>query len=74
MFGAARTPHVFLLAANKKPGTWKVVYIGAIDNDIEGNNKDKVKYVEDAIAAVMNGKEPKTKETKAIGCAIKWKK
>ncbi len=73
MFGAARTPHVFLLSADKKTGAWKVVYIGSIDNDTEGNNKDKVNYVEDAIGAVVNGKEPKTKETKAIGCTIKWK-
>jgi hypothetical protein len=32
-----------------------------------------VKYVEDAIKDLLNGKDPNVKETKAIGCTIKWK-
>lgn len=67
-FGAARTPHVYILDKD-----FKVQYIGAIDDDSEGEKKNKTKYVEDAINALLKGKEPQTKETKAIGCTIKWK-
>jgi len=67
-FGAARTPHVYILDKDLK-----VRYIGAIDDDSEGGKKNKAKYVEDAIKDILSGKEPKLKETKAIGCTIKWK-
>ena len=67
-FGATRTPHVFLLDK-----TLKVKYIGAIDDDAENEKKGKTKYVENAINSLLAGKEPEVKETKAIGCTIKWK-
>lgn len=67
-FGATRTPHVFLLDK-----TMKVKYIGAIDDDAENEKKGKTKYVENAINNLLAGKEPEVKETKAIGCTIKWK-
>lgn len=71
-FGASRTPHVFLI---QKAGNSNVVeYIGAIDDDTEGNRADKVKYVESAINALATGSKPDVKNTKAIGCTIKWKK
>jgi peroxiredoxin len=73
-YGAMRTPHVFLLAKDKeKKDALRVVYIGAVDDDTEGEKSDKVKYVENAVDALLKGKEPKVKETKAIGCSIKWK-
>lgn len=67
-FGATRTPHVFVLDKD-----FRIQYIGAIDDDSEGNNKNKTRYVENAINELLNGKQPQTKETKAIGCTIKWK-
>jgi hypothetical protein len=67
-FGATRTPHVYILDKDLK-----VRYVGAIDDDSEGKKKNKVKYVEDAIKDLLNGKDPNVKETKAIGCTIKWK-
>jgi peroxiredoxin len=71
-YGAARTPHVFIVVKGKD-NSYKVAYIGAIDNDTENENKDKTKYVENALEELLKGKEPKVKETKAIGCSIKWK-
>ncbi len=71
-YGAARTPHVFLL--NKEAdGKLKVAYIGAIDDDTEGARKDKIKYVENAIQALEKGEKPNPDLTKAVGCTIKWK-
>jgi hypothetical protein len=34
----------------------------------------KEQYVANAVDALLSGKDIKTKETKAIGCGIKWKK
>ncbi|MCK6617347.1 MAG: thioredoxin family protein [Cyclobacteriaceae bacterium] len=70
-FGATNTPHVFLL---KKEGTdFKVVYIGAIDDNAKDASAVSKKYVEEAIDAISNGGTITTNKTKAIGCTIKWK-
>lgn len=66
-FGATRTPHVFII---DKTNT--VRYIGAIDNDSEGENITE-KYAENAIAAIQAGKNPEPNFTRAIGCTIKKK-
>mgnify|MGYP003577517937 CR=1 FL=1 len=71
-FGAARTPHVFVL--NKSNNGNVVEYIGAIDNDPEGGNSDKVNYVQNAIDALSSGKKPPVTATKAVGCTIKWQR
>lgn len=71
-YGATKTPHVFLL--NKEENNLKVRYIGAIDDNTEDAAAVKIKYVEEAINALVEGKPIEIKETKAIGCSIKWKK
>ena len=68
-YGATRTPHVFLLDKNRV-----VRYIGAIDDNSEEPNAVKEKYLENAIDALLAGKEIAVKETKAVGCSIKWSK
>lgn len=68
-YGATRTPHVFLLDKNRV-----VRYIGAIDDNHEDAEAVKTRYLEDAIDALAAGKEVATKETKALGCTIKWRK
>jgi peroxiredoxin len=71
-YGAKATPHVYVLQKTDKGNV--VQYIGAIDNDTEGTNPNKVKYVENAVNALLAGKSITTSSTKAIGCGIKWKK
>jgi peroxiredoxin len=68
-FGALKTPHVYILDQNRV-----VRYIGAIDDNSEDAAAAKEKYVENAVDALLAGKEIAVKETKAIGCGIKWKK
>lgn len=68
-YGATRTPHVFVLDNNRV-----VRYIGAIDDNSEDETLVKEKYVENAVDAMRSGQEIAVKETKAIGCGIKWKK
>lgn len=71
-YGAARTPHVFVL---QKQGSDLVVkYIGAIDDNSDDAKAAKEKYVESAVDALLAGKAVSPDFTKAIGCTIKWKK
>ena len=72
LYGARTTPHVFVISKNA--GSYTVEYTGAIDNDTQNNNPDKINYVEDAIAALLNNKKPAVTVTRAIGCSISRKK
>lgn len=67
-FGATRTPHIYLLDANRY-----VRYIGAIDDNAQNPSEVTHRYLEDAIAALKAGTNPDPSETKAIGCTIKVK-
>lgn len=70
-YGALKTPHVYLI---KKEGKEMVVkYIGAIDDNTYNAKKVKKAYVENAIANLKAGNAVEVKQTKAIGCGIKWK-
>ena len=71
-FGAAKTPHTFIL--QKTPKGNEVVYIGAIDNDQQEENSDRANYVKNALNELLTGKKPTISATKAFGCSIKWKK
>ncbi|APY07741.1 thioredoxin family protein [Winogradskyella sp. J14-2] len=68
-YGATKTPHVYLLEKTKKGNIVK--YIGAIDDNYKDANAVKTKYVENAVDALLQGKEIEVKETRAIGCTIK---
>lgn len=68
-YGATRTPHVYILQKTKAGN--EVKYIGAIDDNYSDEKAVKVKYVENAVDALLKNKEITVKETKAIGCTIK---
>lgn len=68
-FGATKTPHIYVLEKTKKGNVVK--YIGAIDDNHKDASAVKVKFVENAVDALLAGEEVKQKETKAIGCSIK---
>ncbi|MFV9552033.1 thioredoxin family protein [Algibacter sp. PT7-4] len=68
-FGATKTPHVYVLQKTKKGNVVK--YIGAIDDNHKNASAVKVKFVENAVNALLNGKAVEQQETKAIGCSIK---
>lgn len=68
-YGATRTPHVFLL--DNENGTFRVAYIGAIDNNAMNERSVTEKYVESAIKALEKGEKPDPDQVKAIGCTIK---
>jgi len=68
-YGATKTPHIYLLQKTKKG--LEVKYIGAIDNSSRDEDEVTERYLEDALNALLDGKEIEVKETKAIGCSIK---
>jgi peroxiredoxin len=68
-FGASRTPHMYVIAKTSKGH--QVKYIGAIDDNYKDAGAVSKRYVEDAVDALLAGKEVKVKTTKAIGCSIK---
>lgn len=67
-FGASRTPEAFLF---DKDG--KLVYHGTIDDNGKDAAQVKEPYLKEAMAAVAAGKTPPTRETKALGCSIKFR-
>ncbi|MBL7922793.1 MAG: thioredoxin family protein [Bacteroidia bacterium] len=71
-FGAARTPHVFVIQKDK--GDMLVKYIGAIDDNTDDPSAATRKYVENAMEELIKGELVSLSFTKAIGCTIKWKK
>ncbi|WP_299224923.1 thioredoxin family protein [uncultured Psychroserpens sp.] len=68
-YGATKTPHVYVLERTKKGN--QVKYIGAIDDNYKDAKAVNIKYVEDAVDALLAGKEVKEPKTRAIGCSIK---
>jgi peroxiredoxin len=68
-FGATKTPHMYVLQKTSKGHVVK--YIGAIDDNYKDASAVNIKYVENAVDALLEGKEVKQSETKAIGCTIK---
>lgn len=67
-YGATKTPHVFLVGEGRK-----VRYIGAIDNNPQDADAVTKRYLEEAIAALEEGRDPDPDFTKAVGCSIKTK-
>ncbi len=64
-FGALRTPQFFVLDSKRR-----VVYMGTMD-DSSNATRVKKKHVENAVDALLNGKEIKVSETPPIGCLIR---
>jgi thioredoxin-related protein len=65
-FGANRTPEIFLF---NKEG--KLVYHGAIDDNVNGPDQVTRKHAIIAIDEMIGGKDISIKETRSVGCAIK---
>ena len=68
-YGASATPHVYIL--QKEKVGLRVKYIGGIDNSSRNPVMVKTKYVENAVDALLEGREVEINYTRAIGCSIK---
>lgn len=67
-FGASRTPEAFLFDAKGA-----LVYHGTIDDNAQEPDKVTERYLADALNAVVSGTAVAVKETKAMGCGIKFR-
>jgi peroxiredoxin len=70
-FGASKTPHAFVIWKENKE--WVVKYNGAIDDNGKEPEKAENHFVENAVDALLKGKEVETKETKSLGCQIHYR-
>ena len=71
-FGATKTPHVYVLN-KEKSDSYRVEFIGAIDDSPNDPSDVSETFVEDAVNALLKGEKPTKTEARAIGCTIKWK-
>jgi hypothetical protein len=67
-FGASRTPEAFLFDAKGA-----LVYHGTIDDNAQEPDKVKERYLADALNSLASGSAVAVKETKAMGCGIKFR-
>jgi hypothetical protein len=58
-YGATNTPHAFVLNKDGK-GNLVVKYIGAIDDNYQDASSVKKPYLENAVKALLSGKDPET--------------
>jgi peroxiredoxin len=64
--GATRTPSIFVLDGN---GILR--YRGALDNNRITGDKGRIVYVEDAIDALLLGRDVPVSETRPFGCSMR---
>jgi peroxiredoxin len=72
LYGATNTPHAFVLKKDAQ-GKLIVKYIGALDDNYQDASAVKKPYLENAVNALLSGKDPEPSSTKAIGCGVKSK-
>jgi peroxiredoxin len=66
-YGAKTTPDVFVLDADRR-----LRYRGAPDADYDEPSQN-ASWLRDALDAILAGSEPRRRETRPVGCSIKWK-
>jgi peroxiredoxin len=66
-YGAACTPHVMIFDADRK-----LAYQGRYDGEKDDPEKGNAQDVRDALDAILADQAPKTPQTRAFGCSIKW--
>lgn len=68
LFGAERTPEVFLFDKNRM-----LVYKGGIDDNCDHPADVEAHYLYQAISQTLHQKPVTSAETPAVGCTVKWK-
>jgi peroxiredoxin len=66
-YGAQTTPHMFIIDQEGK-----LAYGGAIDSDPYGDEEKPKSFFEDALIAILSGKEPLVAQTTPYGCSVKY--
>lgn len=66
-YGAKVTPSAYVIG---KDG--RLLYQGAVDDDVLAQGKAKVNYIHQALADIGAGKSVRTAETRPYGCAVEY--
>jgi peroxiredoxin len=66
-YGAKTTPDVFVLDSQRR-----LRYRGAPDPDYDDPSRNAA-WLRQALDAVLEGRKPEPRETRPVGCSIKWK-
>jgi peroxiredoxin len=72
-FGATHTPEFFVFAAASSHASPSLQYHGKMDDNYQNTGAVKRRFLQEAVDAILEGKEVEEKETHSIGCTIKWK-
>jgi len=67
-YGATHTPEFFVFDRNRK-----LRYHGKMDDNYQNPDAVTRRYLQDAVEALLAGKEVAEPETHSIGCTIKWR-
>lgn len=67
-YGAKTTPHMFVI---DKAGVLR--YAGAIDSDPRGKDPAPTNLVDQAVSALLAGKDPPVASSQPYGCSVKYK-
>jgi len=67
-YGALRTPHFYVFDENRK-----LRYTGRMDDNPRNPGQEKTHELQDALEALLAGREPPVAITNPIGCNVKWK-
>jgi peroxiredoxin len=67
-YGALVTPHLYVLDKHRN-----IAYMGAFDDSMNPAQVEK-HYVQDAVQALLDGKQPEIKESLQFGCGIQYKR
>lgn len=71
-FAASKTPHAFVIW--KQHDHWTINYDGGIDDNGAEPAKVRHRYVEDAVEALLAGREVTIKQTRSVGCSIHYRR
>jgi len=67
LYEAKTTPHMYIVDTE---GVLR--YNGAIDNDPRGKEEKVTNYVDEAVSALLEGKDVPNSSTKPYGCSVKY--
>ncbi|WP_205880797.1 redoxin domain-containing protein [Limisphaera ngatamarikiensis] len=65
-YGPVATPHVFVFDQQRR-----LRYVGGVD-DSERVERVQRHWLREALDALLEGRDPEVKQTKVVGCSIKW--
>jgi peroxiredoxin len=66
-YGASSTPDMFIIGTDGK-----LLYEGAIDNNPDGSDNNRVNYVRKALDEILAGKPVSVPVTQSYGCPVKY--